>query len=471
MASASWLTRSTLRLLDFFISLIPAPKKSPGVLHPDMVQAIRVARSGFFDEGYYLSQATSENPVNAYSPLHYIRRGTELGFEPCPGFNRSVYLQSIGASASDKNPLIAYLDQQEAEQSEFAGERESTGQSPSCAILFNPQNKQFFFEEGRAAYVLAMHFAQKGCRVFIPKSSDIYRYQKRYRFFKKMVTAPWVQILADSAAAPGDALELQDNFKEDPGFKGLLWMRDQPDSNRVAFIQPYSMHPNMYEMGFSRNLRWLRGRKRRTRLFFSGDAGWKFKLNLVRLLHGKVPRHEMLAEIRKGFSEYLDQRHFTADAFINREADAPPLVILDGRTTRFPAVRWLEVLGTASFYLGAAGGYSPLSHNIIEAMSVGTIPVLEHGNYFCPELEDGVNCIRFSGTKGLAQAVRRVLDMPEKDISEMRTQVIDYYDAYLDFGRFVDRLLISQAGVRPVYFPYEVRLAEGWTQRVQSPQL
>ena len=81
-----------------------------------------------------------------------------------------------------------------------------------------------------------------------------------------------------------------------------------------------------------------------------------------------------------------------------------------------------------------------MCHNVIEAMSVGTIPLLEYPERFSPALADGENAICFSGLDGLADALDRIDNIGEQQRTRMQESVAAYYDKYLRGDRFLAAL-------------------------------
>ncbi|NJO00632.1 MAG: hypothetical protein HC880_02130 [Bacteroidia bacterium] len=82
----------------------------------------------------------------------------------------------------------------------------------------------------------------------------------------------------------------------------------------------------------------------------------------------------------------------------------------------------------------------PLSHNVIEAMAVGTIPILEYPEHFHPPLEHGVNAIIFQGKDDLVNKVREVLQLSAERIAILRKNVVDYYQQNLIGSAFIEKI-------------------------------
>lgn len=453
-----------LILLDHLISCIPAPKASHGSMHPNYEGAVQVASCRLFDEAYYLSQAGEDKPVDCYPALHYFLHGHKIGLEPNRQFNTPFYRDQAKIDKTI-NPLVHYLETGQAKGLRTTPDVGSARTAPEykTPVCMSPCCGQMTFEEGRVAYILAKIFQECGHPVYISRNSDLYRYQHRFKFYQKLVHASWVRLIDSSADAPDNAIDFTDDMTARSD-KLLLWVRSKPSKYDHAFIQPYTMHPTLYDFGTHRNLKWLRQHPRCARIFFAGDIGWKFRIRLVQLLHGMLPRHRMIELVQQYYGGFVDQKITDGYRPGSRSEESPPILILDQRKQRSPAVLWPRFLASADFFIAGTGAYCPFAHNVIEAMSVGTIPIIEYGAYFYPELEDGVNCLGFSGKKGYLAAIQRALDMDMEAIAQMRAKVIEYYDKYLDLRRFIERLHLGDDSNKRIYFQYESRLKSGWAE-------
>jgi glycosyltransferase involved in cell wall biosynthesis len=116
-------------------------------------------------------------------------------------------------------------------------------------------------------------------------------------------------------------------------------------------------------------------------------------------------------------------------------------VILDNSKFRIDAGSWLESISMGDFFLCPPGYVMPMCHNVIEAMAVGAIPVINYPEWLNPSLEDGVNCVAFTDADDLVEKIDHVLAMKQAEISEMKSRVIEYYEQHLDPKEFVSKLV------------------------------
>ena len=99
---------------------------------------------------------------------------------------------------------------------------------------------------------------------------------------------------------------------------------------------------------------------------------------------------------------------------------------------------WLPDLSKADFFICPPGYVMPMCHNVIEAMAVGTIPIINYPEWFNPDLRHMENCIVFGDRDDLVKKINEVLDMGSQQVAEMRDRVIDYYENHLKPRKFIN---------------------------------
>ncbi len=217
---------------------------------------------------------------------------------------------------------------------------------------------------------------------------------------------------------------------------------------------PYSFYPSVWDHGEDRRLESYRNTNRIWRLFFGGHCSQESYRRIKKYTRlSLVDRYDVVREVERQFA--ADTLAICSDpeleAAIRTEHDG--FVKIDNAVYRTDADRWLSLLAHADFFLAAPGCDYPLSHNAIEAIAVGTIPVLEYETLFSPPLIDGHNCIAYQGTDGLREALTEIRSMPDHQIRRMRSAVIDYYESHLSAEAFC-RDLQNEHTHRLHLFPY-----------------
>jgi hypothetical protein len=78
----------------------------------------------------------------------------------------------------------------------------------------------------------------------------------------------------------------------------------------------------------------------------------------------------------------------------------------------------------------------PHSHNLVEAMSVGTIPITNYHSYMRPQLTPDGNCLAFSTIQELEMVIDCALCISAAKIRRLREGVISYYEEYIEQENF-----------------------------------
>ncbi|MCB0487327.1 MAG: hypothetical protein KDC99_02560 [Cyclobacteriaceae bacterium] len=283
---------------------------------------------------------------------------------------------------------------------------------------------------GRYLFHLAFFFLDTGHRVFlVAKSAIIARldvYSKKLfplnNFFLLFTVNSKGTIVSDSEKSHCDILL---NFN---------YFSKTQASSKASF--PFPMHPMQYLLGRYKELHSIRENKTKIKILFAG--------NLNESLYGRLsPKFGILQRhsvINKLITELTDEEILVLDSsytsekiqkgeFINK------LVILDSRLGLVKPPTWLSFLSCSSFYLALPGVVNPLSHNIIESLAVGVIPITQYGHYLRPKLSDEVNSLSFD-QNSLIPTIRKILNMDSEDFSSMRDSCISQYENHFSTQHF-----------------------------------
>jgi glycosyltransferase involved in cell wall biosynthesis len=132
-------------------------------------------------------------------------------------------------------------------------------------------------------------------------------------------------------------------------------------------------------------------------------------------------------------------------------------VSIDGRggdrkgKSFLPQEHYFAALQECDFVLSPPGWCMPVSHNLIEAMFCGAIPITNSGQFAGQPLNHGRDCLGFSGEADFVAAIEKALSMSDHEVEKMRGAVWDYYGRFLDpkaFGAGLgmtgfDRILVN----------------------------
>ena len=216
-------------------------------------------------------------------------------------------------------------------------------------------------------------------------------------------------------------------------------------------LLPYTLHPHQVFTGKLFFLNQLRENKRKLKIFFSGNF---IKTNYDKSFSDYpeiINRYSILTFIDEEFKDFIDSPTNTNEIISSNNLITWPKWSHNLNVeVRIDEHDWLKIISSANFMLCPPGVYMPMCHNIIESMAVGTIPITQYGYLFDPPLTNNINCIQFDSLKELKDKILELSSLPENRISEMRQNVIDYFDKYIDPKGLIDR--IEKGQVREIQY-------------------
>lgn len=135
----------------------------------------------------------------------------------------------------------------------------------------------------------------------------------------------------------------------------------------------------------------------------------------------------------------------TEPGAVGQLSDGHPIALAIKAGCRVAHADWLRQMADADFFLGCPGTQMPMCHNLIEALAVGTIPILEYEKYTVPALEEGVNCLTFRGADEAVSVLRRALGMSLAEKNRLRRGAHEFYLRHHAPGRMVESMLAVEA--------------------------
>jgi hypothetical protein len=215
-----------------------------------------------------------------------------------------------------------------------------------------------------------------------------------------------------------------------------------------ALRMTYFMHPSVYHKGLHRKVRseCERGRKRRFRIGFFGTHDPEFYSK-----HYHFPGLNR-TEILNAFSSQFADQIQILEGSPGSWPDANIVVSMDERggdrvgKSFLSQVDYFQAMRECDFVLSPPGWCMPISHNLIEVMFCGAIPITNAGNYMAPALRDGVDYLAFEDEEGLASLIERTQAMDVGEVELMRQAVQDYYERFLEPKKVAENFIRVKAG-------------------------
>jgi hypothetical protein len=198
-----------------------------------------------------------------------------------------------------------------------------------------------------------------------------------------------------------------------------------------SFIVPMAQHPAMYLKGLW-DVKVNVGNRKRS-VFMAGNFDKKIYdfPDLSRLFN--VENRLVILDALRSKPYFLNiDRLDDLEEFLRGNEDRH-VVIAQAVNARLPMEDLRPMLARFDFYLALPGMVMPVSHNIIEAMSTGAIPIMQesYSKLFRPPLEAGKHAILFRDQNHLDEVLKKSFALPDITVEIMRKNVLDYYKDYL----------------------------------------
>jgi len=205
-------------------------------------------------------------------------------------------------------------------------------------------------------------------------------------------------------------------------------------SGKFNCVANYPMYPVQYK--FYKAPAFTSGVKKSNRnlkIFFAGDINEiKYGKEQIRKYFDVIPRLEVinfiLSNIWKSRKLENESGKSLLKQWLNSTDYVNEVIISEVKTKEED---WLKILSKTDFFICPPGVRIPWSHNCVEAMSAGAIPILEYAELFYPKLENMKNCLSYTNYSELQMAIEKALAMEPSEIENMRKNVFNYYNDYL----------------------------------------
>lgn len=319
-------------------------------------------------------------------------------------------------------------------------------------VVFDFRDTRIDGPQGRRFYCLFIFFARAG---FYPVLHENYFFlgniQEKYKKLclqEQFSILPNHQALVDSNMPVDSYVLVTDKWHSHlaPAATKIISLNYQADysSTDTCFPMPFPMFPPIYAFQQDLQLQQYRQQHRYWRIFFGGDANpEKYNKDSIRNIYEKLTRAELLKIIQANPSTAYTYQELHSDIELELAAtqQVNGLIVMNTRQCKVEPVNWLRTMANSDFFLACPGVRYPMSHNLIEAMAVGSIPITQYPEMFFPALEHGKNCLVFSNEAELLAVMQQAATMSATQRAELRHGAQDYYDTYLSPTACISRLL------------------------------
>ncbi|WP_340063811.1 hypothetical protein [Ascidiimonas aurantiaca] len=311
----------------------------------------------------------------------------------------------------------------------------------SSKAFFRLNGMHWHYDWGRYTYLLIKSFHAYNFDIYLEKKYSLLSRLIKYKAFLQDIDLG----MFDTGDAPFEENEKNVLLLRHNGVEKKVilvfpsGMQVLPENN---FVMPYMMHPVMYHKGYYKEVVKYRENPSRMKILFAGNVDKKeYSRKILKERFNKTHRFEIISSLLKTGKKDEIELVTKKEQLIPTENKHDRLFIVRSSDYKIPFEQWLEVLSRAVFFLACSGSKMPMCHNVVEAMSVGTIPILEYPEFFSPPLEHKKNCIVYSGVDDLHEKIHEVLHMPSSEIIEMKANAIAYYEKWLTPETWVEQLV------------------------------
>lgn len=193
---------------------------------------------------------------------------------------------------------------------------------------------------------------------------------------------------------------------------------------------PYIMHPTNYVIVKPEVL------EKQVGIIISGNFESKiYDSNVITKNFNLLNRWQIYNEIIKHPAivsitgvEFKEQ--FVSGVFLDK------FVIMKWQEGAIPSNEWRNYLSSAKFLFCAPGMTMPMCHNVIEALSVGVVPIINYQNWLNPSLIDGKNAILYHSHESIHQVINKALQISFQEYKQLQNNVMEYYKSFYEDYNF-----------------------------------
>lgn len=304
---------------------------------------------------------------------------------------------------------------------QFLLKRPKATTSTAPALVLHFERPQIYH---RYLYTLVKFFLIHGYRVYIPLQFSTFRHYHQVPYLNLLATED--QVFFQAAPPEAQALVWTD-AQFSPDYFNPFYASTKTDAQWRHL--PMSMHPLMYHRQLWKQPLPMCPRKQS--VFMLGNFDPAVYQPLLEAF-GIADRNAVYDHLAAKGMLYPCPSRDALDAFLDGAQDGQCL-IMKRKDFTIPIEELRALLQQFSFFLALPGTVMPHCHNLIEALSVGTIPILhaEYARMMVPALQHGENALIYQDLDTLEQCLQEAYTLTPSSVQRLRTAAQDYYQTHL----------------------------------------
>jgi len=207
---------------------------------------------------------------------------------------------------------------------------------------------------------------------------------------------------------------------------------DTKNNKTNHIVMPYFMYPRIYN-SFYKKINILKKPNFNIRIYFSGSVNEEGYRNFYwKKEPEKFPdRIKIINFIKKEFGSEIyfinSKKDLKSSAFLKKKIIfCLHENVIKKTTYKLNFKENFNLLSLSCFNLNCPGVVMPLSHHLIEAIKVGSIPITSCNNLILPNLNNE-NSLIYSNLDELKNKINEALNMKEDEIIFRRSKVQEFY--------------------------------------------
>lgn len=214
-------------------------------------------------------------------------------------------------------------------------------------------------------------------------------------------------------------------------------------SEQGSYYVPMSQYPLLYDsLKDEENI--VYSFKRKRSVFMAGNFDIKIYNNISNDGYFEITSRREVADFIYDQDYYYQLKSFeNLIEYIGSPLDFKVLLIDTTKDFKIKMSKLKDVLKEFDFFMALPGVVIPQSHNLIEAMAVGCIPIIHktYANLFFPVLEHYQTAFVYENKQELDNILKEVFVLNEDEVILLRENVSNYYKKHLSPKAVVDTIL------------------------------
>ena len=302
------------------------------------------------------------------------------------------------------------------------------------ALVIKISNPHFYI---RYFYTLVKYFSIEGFNIYCPAFHyNLYRKSCRSMYFN-LIYEENLLIFDKLPSGYEIEVELNDNNLCPDYFHAPFMQNPRKNTYHI----PMTMNPDLYHKKIWNKS--VKPKKRKKSIFMAGGFD--------RSSYTEIKDTPFKIESRVETYDYLKQNKLLTkvnsleDLQILLKSDSDNLCVIVDSTTGSIRIDINELRETIShfyYFLALPGVTMPHSHNLIEALSVGSIPIIheEYSKLMIPNLKHMHNAILYKNLEDLPDKIKLAYNLDDKVLSKMTNNAVKYYQENLTVSAVVNRI-------------------------------